>query len=294
MVTGLWKSTILSSLAGIWIRIKSCLWCGEKSVPTYSLRLSAVEKNSRWSKISPGEVFLSKVWMWLICSTIRPGLSRWKPSGWILMMNLWLLWLSLKDWEWSGWLSICARMKEGFFRLQSVWSMNFCLKENWFYIRREKLLPGWIIIPMARGNINNCLWRSWSTRRVLRPARFLPERYRTMTGEISSDAVLSVKGWCRNKGCCRIIRLYDWRWPVIMCLPAVPFKNLMTKEKKNIIPIFINACCMGNFLRKIVYILMKNLNTRRLVDVRYTVAAESCPICSYPEIRSVSPVIWWR
>ena len=30
-----------------------------------------------------------------------------------------------------------------------------------------------------------------------------------LTGEISSDAVLSVKGWCRNKGCCRIIRLYD-------------------------------------------------------------------------------------
>ena len=37
----------------------------------------------------------------------------------------------------------------------------------------------------------------------------LKEGYRTMTGEISSDAVLSVKGWCRNKGCCRIIRLYD-------------------------------------------------------------------------------------
>ena len=75
---------------------------------------------------------------------------------------------------------------------------------------------------------------------------------------------------------------------------TVLFKNLMTKEKKNIIQIFINACCMGNFLRKIVYILMKNLNSRRLADVRYTVAAESCPICSYPEIRSVSPVIWWR
>ena len=86
---------------------------------------------------------------------------------------------------------------------------------------------------------------------------FLPERFRTMTGEISSDAVLFGKGLVQEQRLLpdnSALRLTVARY---YKPSGRSIQKPYDEGKENIIPIFINACCMGNFLRKIVYILMK-------------------------------------
>lgn len=182
-------------------------------------------------------------------------------------------------------------MKEGFFRLQSSMIRNFCLKENCFIYAGKSFSPE-DYNSNGKGKYQQL------------PLTVLIDEASASASEIFAGAIQDndrgniVGRRSFGKGLVQEQRLLPDNSALRLTVARyyVPSGRSIQKPydegKEKYYTDIYQRLLHGEFSQKDSIHFVKNLNTRRLVDVRYTVAAESCPICSYPEIRSVSPVIW--